>query len=171
MITYVFRDDPVTIRNASKADPQKIGEALAEIKAKHGGDLRPRYVWSAVKDHPRHPLHKHFQWDVQKAAEAHWTDQARELIRVVRVVDSERPDDPPVPAFISVSDKGGASYRSASEIRSSAYYQHIVMKQALRDLESWQRRYRELSDVCPMVSAAAAKLRQEVEHDKESRAA
>jgi len=48
------------------------------------GDIRPQDVIDAAKN-PTSPLHKRFQWDVQKAAQANWLSTAKELIREVRV--------------------------------------------------------------------------------------
>jgi hypothetical protein len=48
------------------------------------GRLTPERVVNDAK-RPDSPLHKHFTWDVQKAAEHYWLDQARVLIRTVQV--------------------------------------------------------------------------------------
>lgn len=57
---------------------------LAELATSNGGRLTPQMV---VEDAKRaaSPLHDHFEWDVKKAAYAHWIEQARTLITSVRV--------------------------------------------------------------------------------------
>ena len=58
---------------------------LAEIEAENGGRLTPDAVVADAKD-PSSPLHPYFEWDVKKAAAAHWIEQARALISSVHVV-------------------------------------------------------------------------------------
>lgn len=155
MISYTFRDGPVTIKNAKKADPQKIGTALAKIAEQQKGRLTPPAVVEAARD-VRNPLHKHFEWDNQVAAEAYRLDQARMLIRSVALVGED--DAEPAPAFLSISDKVGTSYRSMGEILNSADLQSAVLAAAERDLAAFEKRYRQLKDICEIVSDARAKV-------------
>lgn len=158
MIRYVFKEAPITIKNAAKADPQKIGEALAKIADENGGKTKPQHVVDAAKDR-KSPLHRYFEWDDAKAAASHRLDQARTLIRVVRSFDEETQEaEDASPAFLSVSEKGGVAYRSVGEVQSSAYLQTIILQQAIRDLDAWRNRYRVLTDVCSMVAEARDKL-------------
>lgn len=154
-IRYIFKDGPVTIKAADKADPQKIGDALRKISAEHEGRLTPRAVIEAARNE-RSPLHRHFEWDDAVAAEAYRLDQAREIIRVVRVQDDDGAE--PVRAFLSIADKDGTSYRSVSDVRQSADLQLAVLRQAERDLEAFERRYQDLTDICNMVRAARSAL-------------
>lgn len=150
---YVFRDDrPVTISNAKKANPQVIGEALEKITATADGKLTPHAVVEAARNQ-RHPLHKFFEWDDAVAAEAYRVDQAREIIRIVRVEDADA-EDGNVRAFLSISDRSGTSYRRVGDVKSSVELQAIILRQAERDLEAFERRYRELKDVCDVVRTA-----------------
>ena len=152
-ITYVFKDDePLRIKAATKANPQKIGEVLADIAVTNGGELTPK----AVVDHARarnSPLHRHFEWDNEIAAEAYRLDQARSIIRLVRIQDEET-ESGTARAFISISDNGGRSYRPIESVRRSADLQLAVLRQARRDLEAYKNRYRELSDICALVGEA-----------------
>jgi len=152
MVTYVFRE-PLTILNAKKANPQRIGEALEKIAVQSGGRLTPKGVVSAAKD-PKHVLHRHFEWNDAKAAEAYRIDQARELIRVVRVEDSE---GEPKRAYLNIGDRGHA-YRSLADVMGSADLQAAVLRQADLDLAAWQRRYAELTEACADVMSAREKI-------------
>lgn len=113
MISYIFKDGPVTIKNARKADPQKIGTALAKIAEQQKGRLTPPAVVDAARDN-RHPLHRFFEWDDALAAEGYRLEQARTLIRSVRIIRED--DEEPAPAFLSIADKGGTSYRALQEV-------------------------------------------------------
>lgn len=150
MIRYVFKDDLLVFKGGSNANPQAIGEALEGISAKHGGQLTPHAVVDEAKN-PVHPLHKHFEWDDSVAAAGYRLDQARAIIRVVRL---DVGDDEPTRAFLSITDNAGTSYRPTRDIQNSVTLQALVLAQAQRDLDAFMKRYREMADICVHVQAA-----------------
>lgn len=154
MIKYAFKERPLALRKADKADPQKIGDALEKIRTAQAGHLKPDHVWQAAEGNPRHPLHKHFEWDERTAAEAHWRETARVLIRCITVED----DGEDKPAYFSVSEKAGTSYRSYGDVMASADLQMAVLRAAERDLKAFETRYRQLEEVCSIVAEARAKV-------------
>lgn len=156
MIKYTFKEGPLTIKNAKKADPQVIGEALSGIPSQDG--LKPRAVLAMAKSN-RHPLHKHFEWDNEIAGEAYRLEQARELIRIIRVEDDEASAGYS-PAFYSITQKSGTAYHTHAAVKSSADLQLLVLRQAERDLDAFDNRYRELQDICAIVREAREKVRE-----------
>jgi len=166
MTKYAFRE-VLTIKGADKADPQKIGEALS-VLAGAAGELTPAVVVTAAKN-PRHILHRHFEWSDEIAANAYRLDQARTLIRSITVEDHDG-EDGQAPAFISISDKGGTSYRTLQAVKGSADLQAKVLAQASRDLEAWQSRYRSLEDVCEIVRTAQDAIEKKRKKTTEARA-
>jgi hypothetical protein len=149
MIRYVFREPPITIKAAKAADPQQIGEALMAIATENGGRLTPAATVEAARA-PEHVLHRHFEWQDRLAAEAYRLDQARTLIRVIRVIDDET-DVPAQIAFLSVAEKSGHVYYGKATIAASIQLQALVLQQAERDLTAWEKRYSELHDICTTV--------------------
>ena len=147
MIKYVFKEAPVAIKNGDKANPQKIGEALTKLSAAHAGRLEPEHVVDEART-PKSPLHPHFEWNDKLAAHAHRLDQARAIIRVVRIAGEG--DEPPKPAFISIADQGTA-YRTVQEVVNSRALQLVVLRQAERDLKAFENRYSMLSEICEQV--------------------
>ena len=156
MIRYVFKERPLAIPNASKADPQVIGEAIAKITADNKGALHPEYLWKAAEGKRNHPLYKHFPWKEREAAEAHWTYIARKLIACVDIVANDR--DEPAPAFISIADKGGVSYRTLKDVMDSAELQVAALKQAERDFASYEKRLRTFEDICAAIRSVREKI-------------
>lgn len=69
----------------TRSSQDAVRKRLEEIAARSGGRLTPQAVVMDATD-PKSPLHTHFEWDVDKAAQRHWLDQARTLIRSVEVV-------------------------------------------------------------------------------------
>lgn len=167
MIRYVFKDAPVAIKAAKDADPQKIGEALAAIAKEGGGRLKPAAVVNKAKD-PEHVLHRHFEWDDAAAAHRYRIDQARSLISSIRVEELGATESQP--AFLSVGDAAGVSYRSVQEVSTSASLQLRLLEAAERDLLAFQTRYRALASICEIVEQARQKIR-EKRSENETRAA
>lgn len=156
MVKYVFKDNILPIKNAATADAQAIGEALESTMSDAGGDLRTEAALEAARD-PKHPCHQHLEWDDRVAGHKYRLDQMRAIIRCLRIVDAET--DKPVHAFLSVSDRGGVSYRTIEDVKTSADLRLIVLKRAERDLQAWEDRYREISDACKLVASARSKVR------------
>lgn len=171
---YVFRT-PLTIINADKADPEKIGHALEDIAKANGGSLTPHAVLDVAKN-TRHVLHRHFTWDDAVAAKAHRLHQARVIIRAVRVVDDDAVGGH-IPAFVSINADTGSRYKPIYQVKESVDLQAQVLAQAERDLEAWRRRYQILKDVCSIVLRAQELLKEKIEQrrnekdDNSSRAA
>jgi hypothetical protein len=67
------------------AERKEIRDALAKIAEENGGLLTPDAVVAAAASKSS-VLHGEFEWDAKKAAHAHRIEQARTLIRSVRVV-------------------------------------------------------------------------------------
>lgn len=63
---------------------ESVQEALQIITDKNGGILQPEAVVAAAKN-AKSPLHAYFEWDDKKASHQWRIEQARRLIRSVRV--------------------------------------------------------------------------------------
>lgn len=158
MTTYAF--DGAAPGRAKRANPQAIGEALETIRLENGGELHPQAVVADARD-AKSPLHRYFEWDDKKAAEAHRMDQARALIRSIRVIEDN--DQKPRPAFLSIrSDDGGFGYHAIKDVLSSRDLRERLLVQAERDLDAWTARYRELREIVEMVLPAQRELRRRV---------
>lgn len=164
MIRYVFREQPLTIRSAADADPQKIGEALAALTAADG-TLDVHDVPQAARN-PRNPLHRHFTWDDHEAAEERRLDQARTLIRSIEVVSEG--NEPPLRAYYSISTEAlGRRYHSIASIESSASLQVRLLEVGRRDLLAFQRRFQAMQVVCVHIVAAIDAIDKKIAESKE----
>lgn len=159
-IRYEFTDDrtPLGFKNANKADPQKIGEALDGIVVEKGGYVDAEDVVAAAAADRRHYLRQFFTWDDKTAAKAHRLNEARAIIRSVEIIEVDAPNDTRRRAFISLTADRRRSYRPVQVIMADARLQLIVMEEALRYLRSGRRRFRDLQDVCELLSVAEAGL-------------
>ena len=147
MIKYAFAPAKTgTIKNVKDADAQALGECIAELGDEHNGEIRPRHLWQAARNNPDHPAHKHFEWDVEKAAKRHWDDQARSIIRaIVPLNNQEEPMD--LPAFIHVTQPGSKCYRKHTEVLKSRDMKRIVLEKAKQDAIAFQIRYQMYAEI------------------------
>jgi hypothetical protein len=152
----VEEDEVIVISNAKDFDPQKAGESLTATALKHGGKLKADDAVEEARD-PRHPLHRHLEWDDAKAGHQFRVQQMRSIIRIVRIETGN-----PVQlrrAFISAPAPDGRAYRSLADVLKSSDLQDRIMEQADKDLAAWQHRYAELKDLCEIVETARVALR------------
>ncbi len=157
MIKYVFADDePLRIRDAKHADPQVLGEALAEITESAKGRLKPQDVVLAARP-ATSPLHRHFEWDDTVAADQYRLDQARSIIRIVRVVEPGNHE--PSRAYVSISDRAGTAYRPIGDVKNSVDLQARLLKQLDAELDAIQRRYASFADILAPVQEARDKIK------------
>lgn len=70
-------------RRFTKSVRQQIVE---EFSIRHNGQFDPNLFFQEVRDTGEtHPAYGWFQWDKDKAAHAHWIEQAREFARDLKV--------------------------------------------------------------------------------------
>lgn len=160
---YTFSETSV-FQNKDKANADKIGAELEKLTSKNGGRLQPAHVVEQARD-KKSPLHRHFEWDDTKAASAYRLDQARSIIGAVRIVSSDD-DEEPQRAWLSIVDRGGAAYHTIAEVTGSHKLQLALLQQAERDLLAWERRYKDLTDICEMVRKARKKIQDSIDDEK-----
>ena len=159
MAKYRFEENAI-FHQQNKADPDVIGKAFEDIARKHENQLRAHDVLEEARRR-NSPLHRHFIWDNDKAAEAYRLDQARALIRSVKVIKGEEINQESARAYHSIQDNG-RSYRSHDEIQNSISLQLSLYLAALRDLKAWEKRYHSIADVCQLVGVARERLEQTI---------
>lgn len=148
---YQFKDGPVRIRNAKRADPQKLGEAYENAG-------RDDEVLHDLAKNPRHPWHKHLEWDDTVAGRLYRLDQIQHIVRLLWTVPSGK--DEPAPAFISLAKaKAHRARYTPDEVVNSGELQVAALAAAERDLEAFRQRYRMFSDLCEDAEAMIEKIR------------
>lgn len=91
-------------------------ERVRSLEDARGG-ITPDVIVQDAKN-KRSPLHKLFTWDLKKAAELHWLDQARAIIGAVRIVVTHETSVVRAPMYVRDSSMGNAQgYRSTTALR------------------------------------------------------
>jgi len=139
-----------------KVDAQEAGEFLEDLKEQQGGVLTTTAVYEAAMDEDS-PIHDEFEWDVEKAAQAHWRDRAGNMMRHLAVVriKTHKPASG-VPAFMSVNVTAGKrGYVSTEQVQSSADFQQQVIDQAIKLLNGLKARFETISELDEVWTAIA----------------
>jgi len=154
----------------SMKEERKFLEKLAK---QSGGMLLVDTVLDAARD-PRCILHKHFQWDDTKAAEAFRKMQARQLIQKC-VVTIEKAPDVQIRAFVSMAaDKvTGGGYRMMVDVLSDDDLKGQLLHEMQVTLTKWKKQMhlldRDTAEIIDrlegVITAKTRSKRKEVSHE------
>ena len=149
-IRYTFKDRPLTIKGAATADPQRIGEALTEIKdGLAPGKCNSKTALEVITNDSRHYLRRHLEWDDAICGVRYRQEQVRELMSCINIVQGRGKKERKLPAFISlVDEKEGRSYRTLLEVMDSASLSALALKQAEQEMENMERRLATYGEIC-----------------------
>lgn len=131
---------------------QVVGERLEQLSAAHGNRLTARVVVDDARPADS-PLHRCFEWDDLRAAELYREDQARDVIRSVRVVVEpiDGAERTVTRMFVNVIDQRGGeasqAYVPSAVVRSDEDLRREVLLAARRDFLSWRARYQEIAEL------------------------
>ena len=139
---------------ATPQEPDPLQAALLEIRAANDGILTAAAIVEAAAD-PEHALHGRFEWNDEKAGHKYRVQQARQLVRVVRMTYVDKrghPDD--IRVFHSVPVPGsvtGRAYVPLDEIQASPLMSAQVRRQMNIEWRALKRRYEQFGDFIIMV--------------------
>lgn len=104
----------------------------------------------------RSPLHDHFEWDNDIAAEKFRLEQAKYLLRAV-VVEVEVDNKPTfIRAFHAVKDNEDDEFKTyypLKTILSDEDKRQQVIEYALSEMEGWRTRYHQYSQLQPIITS------------------
>ena len=117
-----------------------LAELLREIYDKHGV-LTPALVVEAARPSSS-PLHKHFEWDVTKNAQAYLEVQARQMIRSVNVTKIVHDTEPYLVRAYHAPRKADRPYEYVAIEDLKPTQVRDVLDQMRRDVASLRHKYR-----------------------------
>jgi hypothetical protein len=131
-----------------------IEHELREIRAANNGVLTAQAIVAAARPQ-EHPLHSRFEWDADVAAEKYRLQQARNLVRVVRLQYINKRGEPDtMRVFHSVPQPRsgtGRSYEPLDVIQADQIMTQTLRRQMEVDWRALLRRWRQFSDFAAMV--------------------
>jgi hypothetical protein len=158
-LQYAFKADAgFFVKNMIEANPQAVGEELARITAAHDGLLVPIKIIEVARAE-KSVLHRHFDWDDAEAAQYWRLGQARHLVSSIRIIDDKAQDRSALTrAYVSITADGVTAYHRVSDVVNNATLQDLLLRQADRELAAFERRYKELTDICSLVQEARQRI-------------
>lgn len=122
-----------------------VGRELSAISKRHG-HFTPENVLDAARSEES-PLHRYFEWDDAVAGEKYRLDQARHLIRSVKVIYSDT-QPRPVRAFCNVAADNTLEsvYVPITVAISNPNYRKQILSTAYNELKAWQNKYSDLNE-------------------------
>lgn len=133
----------------SKEQLRDLGPLVEKVGAEHlTADDMVR-----IAKNPKHPAHKHFEWDDKLAGHQYRLTQARHYIcsvKTYKVGVSE-----PTRTTVSLRTEQGPMYHHIDQVRQNASLARLMAEDSLRDLRNWHRRFRAHLEVLGMENVTA----------------
>ena len=127
---------------------------------KQKGMILPKDLVDIAR-HEDSPIHEMFEWDDSKAAQEYRLQQARQMIREVRVEIEGKTTQ----AYYNVKvqeREPSQGYVSVTRILADEQMSQSLIKDALREIDHWQKRYETLEQLKGLIDETKlAKLKRE----------
>lgn len=147
-------------------DPQLVGETVATLAQENGGVCPPSALVEVSRPQGA-PTHKLFTWDDDAAAEAWRRQEARNVVRCLRVVSEGSKAKPS--AFLHVNVVSGEGpregYAPFATVVQNDDLRGQALKEALSYLNGFRRRYRHLQELAPVIEAIEQVAETSYEHE------
>jgi hypothetical protein len=155
----------------AKIDASVFGKRYTYLQKKYGDVTAEMVVQDAT--HALSPIHQAFEWNDQQAAHLHRLHQARTMMTSIRVLDKASDSLGPVRFLVSLTqtDQPTTSrvYVPLRDAMKDPKQREIVLRQAYRELQSFQARYRELEEFSDLMVAIETQMKslatQKIEED------
>lgn len=121
--------------------------------------LTPALVLAEAED-PNSPLHALFEWNDSVAADRWRLQQARELIRSVKVVYREADDTNPaksVRAWHAIRDESGHHFEPAEQVALDPFQRRLLLADMEREWQQMKRRWADFDEFWRLIAAANEK--------------
>lgn len=132
-----------------KVAPQVAGEEIERISAM--GELTPKAVVDASRPEEA-PLHPEFEWNDGIAAECWREEQARMLIRDIKVTIEVTDEPKEVRAYMAV-ERPSKVYQPTIKVLSDEELRSKALELAMRELHSFMNKYENLQELAGVIKA------------------
>lgn len=134
------------------ASAQEVGEELARLEVRPGDFHRTPDVLDEARN-PDSPLHRCFEWNDDKAAEAHRLHQCRAMLRSIAVVIVRGEKREKRRLYCHITDEQGPKYVRSDRVASEESVRRAALDEALAMLNGLRRRFEFLQELSPVFEA------------------
>lgn len=143
-MTLTYRAAPGA--SISQAKAQEVGQFLETL-----GEFTPKDVVNAARPE-NSPIHSEFTWNDFEAAEKHRLNEARHLVNRITVVVKVGDKETETRAFHSITvqdseERVEQRYTHVRVVAKNEVMREQVIANAMRELEGWQKRYDDYSQL------------------------
>lgn len=148
----------------SKADAHKVALELESIGYDNGTDeFNTQEIVDFARNNPTCEIHKLLEWDDKIAAEAHRNEQAREILRFLKITVVTTQEDNPVfqptkVRYFVNTGKHDGTYKKTEVVFQNASEADRIMEGMRRDAENFINRYQIYAHLNPNIPAAIQAL-------------
>ena len=128
-----------------------VGNYFEELHQQHG-EINPKEVVRDARDE-KHILHPCFEWSDDIAAEKYRIEQAKQLIRCVVIKDEEKQIETRAFVNVSIAEDKPKMYHTTAVVLKNEYACNLLLKQAERDIISFQDKYKSLTELHDILKA------------------
>lgn len=142
----------MVLKTYSWAIPKyKITAEEAHKEISKLSEVTPHNIVELAKDE-NSPLHNEFEWNDTIAGDKYREIQARDMLRCI-IVHEENKDDKPteIRAWVSTTEK--CVYDRIEAVVSNETEYENLLKTALKELESFKKKYHSLKELKPIFEA------------------
>jgi hypothetical protein len=131
-----------------------IRRFIVRLTKQHKGRLKPSHVVDAARP-SNSPIHGHFQWDDNAAAEAYRLIQARQLIQSITIEYHKGPSVRTAPVFVNLRQdrQKDSGYRFVVDVLSDKDKRKQLVADAKADMLYFTNKYHELSELTSVISS------------------
>jgi len=138
----------------NQEDANTVGVLLSSIE-KEEGHIKPQTVIDRAKPKAS-PIHGYFTWDNNKAANEHRLNEARWLIKSVRVIREDDAAKSPrafvaIPVISEESNRSKNVYVSIESALGDKDTRDLVLQRAWAELKIWENRYHHLEEFAGII--------------------
>lgn len=128
-----------------------LAEWAEQVRKANGGLLTPHALVEDARD-PESPGHSHFEWRDDAAAEAWRVEQARKLIRTIRIEYKPTPRSEPRSVRAYWHDRSETvGYRRTEDIASDPIAKEVMLAEMAREWRAFKRRYEHMAEFVDLV--------------------
>jgi hypothetical protein len=132
-----------------KADASKVATEVDQLRDPTGL-VEPQQLVDFARSKRSSELHKCFEWDDKSAAQKHRIEQARNVLRSLRIVVAGSDGiDRKQRVNVHIRKTAKRGYYPIDRVAANPKMAAEVHMKAARDLNAWMERYAELRQRCP----------------------